>query len=134
MQQFQPKNLHNQDINKIYLKAYEVLENGNLKEIEEIPTNLLLVESIENFKENTFWLKIKNLWILIGKVPPLSIEFQDIILFKEKGKWGMFRFIEKKGDLVILSDVKGEKKTKVKEKDFTSINILGKVIRIQERI
>ncbi len=133
MRQFQPKNLHNQEV-KVYLKAYEVLENGNLKEVEEIGTSLLVIENVENFKENTFWLKVKNLWILIGKVPPLSIAYQDIILFKEKGKWGMFRFVEKKGDLVILSDVKGEKKTKVKEEDFTSINILGKVIRIQDRI
>jgi hypothetical protein len=133
MQQYLQKSLHNQDI-KVYLKAFEVLENGNLKEIEEVGTNLILVENVENFKENTFWLKIKNLWILIGKVPPLSIDFQDIILFKEKGKWGMFRFIEKKSDMVILSDVKGKKKTKVKEEDFISINILGKVIRIQERI
>ncbi|WP_297888601.1 hypothetical protein [Sulfurihydrogenibium sp.] len=125
--------MHNQEV-KVYLKAYEVLENGNLKEVEEIGTSLLVIENVENFKENTFWLKVKNLWILIGKVPPLSIAYQDIILFKEKGKWGMFRFVEKKGDLVILSDVKGEKKTKVKEEDFTSINILGKVIRIQDRI
>lgn len=133
MQQSQQKNLHSEDL-KVYLKTYEVLENGQLKAVEETATNLTLIESIDNFKENTFWLKIKNLWILVGKIPPLSIQANDIILFKEKGKWGMFRFIEKKADVVILSDVKGEKKTKVKEENFTSINILGKVLRIQDRV
>jgi SOS-response transcriptional repressor LexA len=125
--------LHSEDL-KVYLKTYEVLENGQLKPVEETPTNLIIVENVENFKENTFWLKIKNLWVLVGKVPPLSIQSGDIILFKEKGKWGMFRFIEKKEDTVILSDVKGKKKTKVKEENFTSINILGKVIRIQDKV
>jgi hypothetical protein len=133
MSQSQQKSLHNEDL-KIYLKAYEILENGQLKSIDEIPTNILLVENVDNFKENTFWLKIKNLWILVGKVPPLRIEPMDIILFKEKGKWGMFRFVEKKEKTVMLSDVKGHKKTKVKEEDFISINILGKVVRIQDRV
>ncbi|MGC8941028.1 MAG: hypothetical protein ACP5F0_01745 [Sulfurihydrogenibium sp.] len=133
MSQSQQKSSHNEDL-KIYLKAYEILENGQLKSIDEIPTNILLVENVDNFKENTFWLKIKNLWILVGKVPPLRIEPMDIILFKEKGKWGMFRFVEKKEKTVMLSDVKGHKKTKVKEEDFISINILGKVVRIQDRV
>jgi hypothetical protein len=71
---------------------------------------------------------------LVGKIPPLTIESNDVILFKEKGKWGLFKIIEKKDNILILTDGKGLRKTKVKEENLTELNLLGKVLRVQNKV
>jgi hypothetical protein len=71
---------------------------------------------------------------LVGKIPPLTIESGDVILFKEKGKWGLFKIIEKKDSILILTDGKGLRKTKVKEENLTELNLLGKVLRVQNKV
>ncbi len=119
---------------KVSIKSFEVLEDGNIKFIEEVLTPLLLVESIEDFKENVIWYKIKNLWVLVGKIPPLRIGSEDIILFKEKGKWGLFKIVEKKEGIIILSDGKGLRKTKIKEENLSQLNLLGKVLKVQNKL
>jgi hypothetical protein len=119
---------------KVNIKGFEVLDDGEIKYIEDILTPLILVENIQNYKENVFWYKIKNLWVLVGKIPPLTIESNDVILFKEKGKWGLFKIIEKKDSMLILTDGKGLRKTKVKEENLTELNLLGKVLRVQNKV
>ena len=135
MQLSQQKNLREENIQpKVNLKGFEVFDDGEIKYTENILTPLILVESIPNYKENVFWYKIKNLWVLVGKIPPLTMTSNDVILFKEKGKWGLFKIIEKKDNLLILTDGKGLRKTKVKEENLTEINLLGKVLRVQNRV
>ena len=119
---------------KVSIKGFEVLENGDINYLEDILTPLLLVENIPNYKENVFWYKIRSLWVLVGKIPPLTIKPNDVILFKEKGKWGLFKIIEKKDDRLILTDGKGLRKTKVKEENLTELNLLGKVLRVQNKV
>ncbi len=133
MQQSQQKNVHNIQL-KVAIKSFEVLEDGNIKFLEEVLTPLILVENIENFKENTVWYKIRNLWVLVGKIPPLKIDSKDIILFKEKGKWGLFKTVEKKDGVIILSDGKGLRKTRVKEENLSQLNLLGKVLKVQNKL
>ncbi|MEJ5172754.1 MAG: hypothetical protein WHT47_03490 [Hydrogenothermaceae bacterium] len=134
MQQSQQRNLP-ETADKVGLKSFSVNEKtGELIQKESIETPLILVESIPDFEENCFWINLKNLWILVGKVPPLTVEMDDIILFREKGKWGLFRFIEKKESVVILTDGMRKKKTKVNIEDFSKINLLGKVIRVQQKL
>jgi hypothetical protein len=119
---------------KVNIKCFEVLDNGEIEYLEDILTPLILVENIQNYKENVFWYKIRNLWVLVGKIPPLTIESNDVILFKEKGKWGLFKIIEKKDSILILTDGKGLRKTKVKEENLTELNLLGKVLRVQNKV
>ncbi|GEM_PF-823851 len=119
---------------KVNIKGFEVLDDGEIKYLEDILTPLILVENIPNYKENVFWYKIRNLWVLVGKIPPLTIEPSDVILFKEKGKWGLFKIIEKKDNILILTDGKGLRKTKVKEENLTELNVLGKVLRVQNKV
>ncbi|MBX0312026.1 MAG: hypothetical protein JHC31_09655 [Sulfurihydrogenibium sp.] len=119
---------------KVNIKGFEVLDNGKIKYLEDILTPLILAENIPNYKENVFWYKIRNLWVLVGKIPPLTIESNDVILFKEKGKWGLFKIIEKKDSILILTDGKGLRKTKVKEENLTELNLLGKVLRVQNKV
>jgi len=119
---------------KVNIKGFEVLDNGEIEYLEDILTALILVENIPNYKENVFWYKIRNLWVLVGKIPPLTIESSDVILFKEKGKWGLFKIIEKKDKILILTDGKGLRKTKVKEENLTELNLLGKVLRVQNKV
>lgn len=133
MQQSQQKNVHDIQL-KVALKSFEVLEDGNIKFLEEVLTPLVLVENIENFKESTVWYKIRNLWVLVGKIPPLKIDSGDIILFKEKDKWGLFKIVEKKDGIIILSDGKGLRKTKVKEENLSQLNLLGKVLKVQNKL
>lgn len=134
MQQFQQRNLP-ETADKVSLKSFFVNEKtGELIQKDFIETPLVLVESIPEFEENCFWINLKNLWILVGKVPPLTVEMDDIILFREKGKWGLFRFVEKREDIVILTDGMRKKKTKVNIEDFSKINLLGKVIRVQQKL
>jgi hypothetical protein len=119
---------------KVNVKGFEVLDDGEIKYLEDILAPLILVENVLNYKENVFWYKIKNLWVLVGKIPPLTIESNDVILFKEKGKWGLFKIIEKKDSILILTDGKGLRKTKVKEENLTELNLLGKVLRVQNKV
>jgi len=131
----QPKKLLKENTElKVNIKGFEVLDDGEIKYLEDILTPLILVENIPNYKENVFWYKIRNLWVLVGKIPPLTIESSDVILFKEKGKWGLFKIIEKKDNMLILTDGKGLRKTKVKEENLTELNLLGKVLRVQNKV
>lgn len=118
----------------IFLQGYELIDEETIDKIQDIETPLVLVENIENFKESTFWLKIRDLWVLVGKIPPLSVEKGDIVLFKEKGKWGLFRFLEEKESIVFLEDAKGERKTKVPKEVLNQLELYGKVLRVQERV
>ncbi len=118
----------------IFLQSYELIDEEHIDKLQEIETPLVLVENIENFKENVFWMKIRGLWVLVGKIPPLSVEEGDIVLFKEKGKWGLFKFSGKEGDNVILEDAKGERKTKVPKEVLDQLELYGKVLRVQERV
>ncbi|ACD67333.1 hypothetical protein SYO3AOP1_1736 [Sulfurihydrogenibium sp. YO3AOP1] len=119
---------------KVNIKGFEVLDDGEIKYLEDILTPLILVENTPNYKESVFWYKIRNLWVLVGKIPPLTIESSDVILFKEKGRWGLFKIIEKKDSMFILTDGKGLRKTKVKEENLTELNLLGKVLRVQNKV
>lgn len=119
----------------VNLKSFVVDEKtADLVYKGEVQTPTILVENIENLEENVFWLNIKNLWVLIGKVPPLVVGMDDIVMFKEKGKWGLFRFVGKSGDMVILTDGMRKKKTKVNADDFFRLNLLGKVLRVQQKL
>ncbi|MEZ0324226.1 MAG: hypothetical protein ABWJ98_07980 [Hydrogenothermaceae bacterium] len=109
-------------------------KTGELIQKDNVETPLVLVEYIPDFEENCFWINLKNLWILVGRVPPLVVEMDDIILFRERGRWGLFRFVEKKENIVILTDGMRKKKTKVNVEDFSKINLLGKVIRVQQKL
>ncbi len=118
----------------VFLKAFELIDEKKIDKLEDVETPLLLVEEIENFKESVFWMKIRNLWVLIGKVPPLSLKENDIVFFKEKGRWGLFKYISQQGDYVILQDAKGERKTKVPKDVLDNLELFGKALRIQERV
>ncbi len=118
----------------VFLQGYELIDEETIDKIQEIETPLILVEEIENFKENTFWLKIRDIWVLIGKIPPLSVEPGDIVLFKEKGNWGLFKYLKEENDVVFLEDAKGERKTKVPKEVLESLELYGKVLRVQEKV
>lgn len=134
MQPSQQKNLP-EDLETVLLKSFKVDERtAELIQGDDISTPYILVKEVENFLENTFWVNLQNLWVLIGKVPPLSVEMDDIIIFREKGRWGLFRFVERGKDFVVLTDGLRRKKTKVKVEDFSQLNFLGKVIRVQKRV
>ncbi|MCX7738819.1 MAG: hypothetical protein N2Z80_05350 [Hydrogenothermaceae bacterium] len=109
-------------------------KTGELLQREDIPTPLPIVEAIDSCEENAFWVNLKNLWVLIGKAPPLSLEMDDIIIFRERGKWGLFRLVERKDGYIILTDGQRKKKTKVRLEDFSQLNLLGKVIRVQQKL
>ena len=119
----------------VYLNSFLLDENGNLKKYKEIKTPLILVEHIPDFKENTFWLNVKNIWALVGKIPPITLEKNDLVMFKEKDKkWGMFRFLNELDEFVILQDAKGERKTKVKKEVLKQLKLFGKILRVQNRV
>ncbi|NPA51950.1 MAG: hypothetical protein GXO22_03555 [Aquificae bacterium] len=135
MQQSQQRKPKEANIPTIFLKGFYIEEETEqLHFYEEIETPLLLVEHITSFKENVFWVKIKNLWVLIGKIPPLKIEPNDIVLFQEKGKWGLFRYLGEEKEKVILQDGKEQRKTKVDKDVLEKLNFFGKVLRVQEKI
>lgn len=134
MQPYQPKNLLD-NAGLITLKSFVVDEKkADLVYKGEVDTPLILVENIHNPVNDAFWLNIKNLWVLIGRVPPLVVEMDDIVIFKEKGRWGLFRFVGKSGDMVVLTDGLRKKRTKVKVDDFFQLNLLGKVLRVQQKL
>lgn len=118
----------------VFLQGYELIDEETIDKIQDIETPLVLVENIENFKESAFWLKIRGLWVLVGKIPPLTVEKGDIVLFKEKGKWGLFRYLDKEDEMVLLEDAKGERKTKVPQEVLNQLELYGKVLRVQERV
>ena len=120
-------------IHTVYLKAYE-LSDEKIFPMEDVETPLILIEEVEDFKENTFWIKIRNLWVLIGKIPPLKMEEGDILLFKEDNRWGLFKYLKEEGEKIILADGKGERKTKVDKGVLKSLNFFGKVLRVQEKV
>jgi len=118
----------------VFINAYNLEEDGSLKQIKDIETPLELVEEIENFKENLFWLKIKDLWALIGKIPPFEPTINDLILSKDKNQWGLFRYLGEEGGKIILQDGKGERKGKISKEMVSKLNFYGKVIKVQKRV
>ncbi|MBK3332265.1 hypothetical protein GWK41_04190 [Persephonella atlantica] len=118
----------------VFLKAYEVIDEDRLENLEDVETPLILVENIPDFKESTFWVKIRNLWVLIGKIPPLKPEKEDIVLFREKGQWGLFKYLGEEDDKVILRDGKDQRTTKVPKEVVETLELFGKVIRVQEKV
>lgn len=134
MQPSLQKNLP-ENLQTVSLKSFVVGEkNQELVCKGEVQTPAVLVENIDSPEENVFWVNITNLWVLIGRVPPLVVEMDDIVIFKEKGKWGLFRFVGKEKDEVILTDGMRRKKTRVKTADFFKLNLLGKVLRVQQKL
>lgn len=134
MQSYQQEKHQENKIPTVFLKAFELVDEERIKPINDIETPLILVESIENFKENVFWMKIRSLWVLVGKIPPLSLEKDNIVFFKEKGKWGLFKYVEEKDELVYLRDAKDERTTKVPKEVLNSLELFGKVLRVQEKV
>lgn len=127
------ENLQNR-ISTVFLKAFELVEEDKIENLKDIETPLVLVESIENFKENTFWLKIRDIWVLVGEIPPLKPQEGDIVFFKEKGKWGLFKFLKIEDEKVYLRDAKDERTTKVDKSIVNSLDFYGKVLRVQEKV
>ncbi len=118
----------------IYLNAFNLSENGKLEKIKDIETPWELLEEIEDFKNNLFWLKIKDLWALIGKIPPFSPEKNDLVLSKEGNLWGLFIYLGEEEDKIILQDGKGERKTKVDKEVIKELNFFGKILRVQRKV
>ncbi len=118
----------------VFLNGYELIDEQTIDRIQDIETPIILVEQIENFKENVFWLKIRGIWVLVGKIPPLPLESGDIVLFKEKGNWGLFKFLKEENEMVFLEDAKGERKTKVPKDIIQQLELFGKVLRVQEKV
>ncbi|RMA92533.1 hypothetical protein [Hydrogenothermus marinus] len=134
MQSFQQEKLQESNIHTVFLKAYELVDENKIEKIKDIETPLLLVERVKDFKENTFWMKIRDIWVLIGKIPPLTLETDDIVFFKESGKWGLFKYLEEKDELIILKDAKGERTTKIPKEVLSTLELFGKVLRVQEKV
>ncbi|WP_293442191.1 hypothetical protein [Persephonella sp.] len=118
----------------VFLKAYELIDENTMDKLPDVETPLMLVEQVENFKENVFWVKIRNLWSLIGKIPPLKPSEGDIVLFREKGQWGLFKYIGEEEEKVILRDGKDERTTKVPKDVVEALELFGKVMRVQEKV
>ena len=118
----------------VFLKAYELIDENTMDKLPDVETPLMLVEQVENFKENVFWVKIRNLWSLVGKIPPLKPTEGDIVLFREKGQWGLFKYIGEEEGKVILRDGKDERTTKVPKDVVEALELFGKVMRVQERV
>ncbi|WP_293448097.1 hypothetical protein [Persephonella sp.] len=118
----------------VFLKAYELIDENTMDKLPDVETPLMLVEQVENFKENVFWVKIRNLWSLIGKIPPLKPSEGDIVLFREKGQWGLFKYIGEEEEKVILRDGKDERTTRVPKDVVEALELFGKVMRVQEKV
>jgi len=118
----------------VFLKAYELIDENTMDKLPDVETPLMLVEQVENFKENVFWVKIRNLWSLVGKIPPLKPTEGDIVLFREKGQWGLFKYIGEEEGKVVLRDGKDERTTKVPKDVVEALELFGKVMRVQERV
>jgi hypothetical protein len=118
----------------VFLKAYELVDENTMDKLSDVETPLMLVDMVQNFKENTFWIKIRNVWTLIGKIPPLVPSEGDIVLFRERGQWGLFKYIGEEEGKVILRDGKDERTTKVPKDVVESLELFGKVIRVQEKV
>jgi len=134
MQSYQQEKLQENRIPTVFLEAYELIEENKIEKLKDVETPLILVESIDNFKENTFWMKIRNIWVLVGKIPPLSPDKGDIVFFKENNKWGLFKYLEDKDDVVFLRDAKDERTTKVPKEIIKNLELFGKVLRVQEKV
>jgi hypothetical protein len=134
MQSYQQEKHQENKIPTVFLKAYELVDENLIKNLDDVETPLILVENVNNFKENVFWMKIRDIWVLIGRIPPLMPQKNDIVFFKEKGKWGLFKYIEEKNDTVYLRDAKDERSTKVKVDVLKNLELFGKVLRVQEKV
>ncbi|RMD46812.1 MAG: hypothetical protein D6834_01900 [Aquificota bacterium] len=134
MQSYQQEKHQENKIPTIFLKAFELIEENKIDKIKDVETPLILVENVENFKENTFWMKIRNIWVLVGKIPPLTPSKEDIVFFKEDNKWGLFKYIEEKDNIVFLRDAKDERTTKVPKEILDKLELFGKVLRVQEKV
>ena len=134
MQSYQQEKHQENKIPTVFLEAFELIEEHKIEKLKDVETPLILVEHIENFKENTFWMKIRNIWVLVGKIPPLKPEKEDIVFFKEEGRWGLFKYLEEKEGLVYLRDAKDERTTKVPEEVLNNLELFGKVLRVQEKV
>ncbi len=133
-QQEKPQDQAKSSIPTVFLKAFELTDEEKLTPLKDVETPLVLVEGIEDFKENTFWLKIRNIWSLIGKVPPLSLEENDLVLFRENGKWGLFKFLKEEDNKVFLRDAKDQRTTKVPKEALEALELFGKILRVQDRV
>ena len=133
-QQEKPQDQAKSNIPTVFLKAFELTDEEKLTPLKDVETPLVLVEGIEDFKENTFWLKIRNIWSLIGKVPPLSLEENDLVLFRENGKWGLFKFLKEEDNKVFLRDAKDQRTTKVPKEALEALELFGKILRVQDRV
>ncbi len=120
----------------VYIKGYEILEDKvGVSYLKDVETPIVLIEEVENFKENTFWVKIRNLWVLIGKIPPLEPKENDIVLFHEDNRWGLFKYLgEDKDGKVVLTDGKEERKTRVDKEVLEGLKFFGKILRVQEKV
>ena len=118
----------------VFLKAYELIDENTMDKLEDVETPLMLVEEIEDFKENVFWVKIRNLWVLIGKIPPLQPSSEDIVLFRERGQWGLFKYLGEEEGKVVLRDGKDERTTRVPKEVVETLELFGKVLRVQEKV
>jgi len=134
MQSYQQEKLQENRIPTVFLEAYELIEENKIEKLKDVETPLILIESIDNFKENTFWMKIRNIWVLVGKITPLSPDKGDIVFFKENNKWGLFKYLEDKDDIVFLRDAKDERTTKVPKEIIKNLELFGKVLRVQEKV
>jgi SOS-response transcriptional repressor LexA len=133
-QQEKPQEKLQNKIPTVYLNAFELIEEDKIEKLKDIETPLVLVENVENFKENVFWLKIRDIWVLVGKIPPLKPEEGDIVFFKEKGKWGLFKFLKIEKEKIYLKDAKDERTTKVDKSIIEALDFYGKVLRVQEKV
>ncbi len=133
-QQEKPQDQAKSNIPTVFLKAFELTDEEKLTPLKDVETPLVLVEGIEDFKENTFWLKIRNIWSLIGKVPPLALEEDDLVLFRENGKWGLFKFLKEEDNKVFLRDAKDQRTTKVPKEALEALELFGKILRVQDRV
>jgi len=118
----------------IFLKAYNLDDSGNLKSISDIKTPIKYVEDIEDFKENLFWINIKNIWVLVGRIPPLELKQGDLLLSKDKNRWGIYRYIGEEENKMILQDGEGKRKSKVDKEKVRELKFFGKVIMVSNKV
>ncbi len=118
----------------VFIQSYTLTDKGKLKKLKEIKTPLSYIDIVENFKENTYWINLQNLWILIGKVPPLELSKDDILIFKEKNSLGMFKFLYEDDNYIYLQDLEGKRKSKALKDYLQNIEIYGKILRVQNRV
>ena len=118
----------------IFIQSYTLTQKGELKKLKEIKTPLSYIDMVENFKKNTYWINVENLWVLVGKIPPLEPKKDDILIFREKNSLGMFKFIGEDDKYVYIQDLEGRRKSKALKEYLENIEIYGKILRVQNKI